>query len=52
MVDLGQIKYMGQLTNCTIGPVYFKVGGGEVCKVKVMGMIAILTGICSCTVTC
>ena len=49
-VALTHIKFMGVLTNCTIGPLGLKVGGGEACELKVRDASVVLTGRCSCTV--
>ena len=52
MVDLIHIKFIGLLSNCTIGPLGLKVGGEEVHKVKVRDASEILTGKCSFKVIC
>ena len=47
MVALSHIKFIGILTNCKIGSLVFKTGGGEAREVKMRDTSAILTGICS-----
>ena len=47
MVALSHIKFIGILTNCTIGLLVLKMGGGEAREVKMRDTSAILTGICS-----
>ena len=47
---LSHIKFMGILTNFTIGPLGLKVGGGKAYEVKVRDASVVLTGRCSCTV--
>ena len=52
MATLSHIIFKGLLTNCMIGPLGFKVGGGEARELKVRDATAILNKICSCTVIC